>query len=155
MNVTFRNATPRDLALLLGMIQQLYASDAIPFNEAKSRRAILVLLSEPEHGNVRVMEVDQQPVGYVVVTFAFSLEFGGRYGFIDELFVAEPYRGCGVGTAAVRHAASACADQGMLALLLEADLKNEHATRLYRRLGFREHLRRLMRLPLSANPQTE
>ena len=66
MNVTFRNATPRDLALLPGMIQQLYASDAIPFDEAKSRRAILVLLSEPQHGNVRVMEVDQQPVGYLL-----------------------------------------------------------------------------------------
>ncbi len=40
----------------------------------------------------------------------------------------------------------------MTALLLEADLDNEDATRLYRQQGFHEHPRRLMMLPVSGGP---
>ena len=42
----------------------------------------------------------------------------------------------------------AMSDWRQRALMLEADLHNERATDLYRRRGFKEHRRRLMRLDI-------
>ena len=41
--------------------------------------------------------VEERHVGYVVVTLGFSLESGGRDGFIDELYIAPAARGRGIG----------------------------------------------------------
>lgn len=144
MNSDFRGAVAGDIEFLLEMMRALYQHDDVPFDEARSRRATLQLMQEPQHGGVLMIEVDGAPAGYLVVTFAYSLEFGGSHGFIDELFVAKGFRGRGIGTAAVHHAAALCTNRGMMALLLEADIGNERATQLYRRLGFVEHRRRLM-----------
>ena len=142
----FRTAEPPDIEVLVAMMARFHASHGVPFPEDKSRRATQLLLGEPRAGSVWILECGTAPVGYVVLTHGFSLEFGGWHGFIDELFVEAPYRGKGFGSAAVRFAAAECRRRGMTDLLLEADLANEGATRLYRRLGFHEHPRRLMRL---------
>jgi len=146
MSPAFRTAEPPDIEVLVAMMARFHASHGVPFPEDKSRRATLLLMGEPSAGSVRILESGTAPVGYVVLTHGFSLEFGGWHGFIDELFVEAPYRGKGFGSAAVRFAAAECRRRGMTDLLLEADLANEGATRLYRRLGFHEHPRRLMRL---------
>ena len=151
MTLIFRNAEPSDIELLLVMMRELYLNDGIAFNEQRSRRATLQLMDEPRAGTIRVIEVGEAVAGYMVLTFGFSLEHGGWHGFIDELFVNAPHRGAGLGTAAVRHLEFECARLGMTALLLEADLANEKTTRLYQRLGFREHSRRLMMLPVAAS----
>jgi ribosomal protein S18 acetylase RimI-like enzyme len=102
------------------------------------------------HETARVWLIldESETAGYIALTFAFSFEFGGWYGFIDELYLREPFRRRGWGTQAVELAASTCRELGMRALLLEADVGNQAATRLYRRLGFIEHRRRLMRRTL-------
>ncbi len=142
----FRKSRPDDLDVLLAMMCQLYASDGVPFHAERSRQAAEQLMREPRAGAIWLLEIGEATIGYVVLTIGFSLEFGGWHGFIDELFVDAPHRGSGIGTAAVRYLESECARRGMTALLLEADLANEQATRLYHRLGFREHSRRLMTL---------
>jgi diamine N-acetyltransferase len=142
---TFRDAELSDVGLLLRMMRQLYDNDGVNFDEETSRRSTLLLLEEPRAGRVMVMEEEEGVAcGYVVLTYGFSLEYGGWHGFIDELFIEAPYRGRGLGSEAVRRVQAECAQRGMPAVLLEADLKNEKATRLYERLGFRETARRLM-----------
>lgn len=143
---SFRVGHSGDMEVLVAMMRQLYANDSEPFHEERSRRAAEQLMADPRCGAIWMIDVEGLPVGYVVMTKAFSLEFGGWHSFIDELFVAASHRGRGLGTAAVRHLESECAREGIAALLLEANLNNEKATRLYRRLGFHEHPRRLMTL---------
>ncbi len=145
----FRKAELKDLDLLIAMMGELYANDHSAFNVETSRRAALELMNEPMLGVLWVVELNGVTAGYAVLTFGFALEYGGRYGLIDELFVAAPYRGRELGTAAVRFLRSECARSGITALLLEADLANEKAIRLYRRLGFTENRRRLMKLRVS------
>ena len=148
----FRPAGAGDIEILLPLMRQLFEHDGVPFSEAVARRAALQLIEEPRAGQIWLIESDRRPIGYVVLTIGFSLEFGGWHGFIDELFIEAGHRGSGLGTAAIRHLQAECARQGMTALLLEADLDNEGATRLYRRLGFQEHPRRLMMLTVSPPP---
>ncbi|MEO7189949.1 MAG: GNAT family N-acetyltransferase [Vicinamibacterales bacterium] len=145
MTPRFRALTPDDVDHLVELMRCLYENDGMPFHEARARAGLAAIAAgDWQPGRVWLIEADGSVAGYVVLTFAFSLEFGGWHGFIDELFVREPFRGLGLGSRAIELAASTCRVLGMHALLLEADLTNDRATRLYRRVGFREHRRRLM-----------
>lgn len=126
------------------MMRELYEHDGVPFDEARSRNGSLELMISPEQGRVWVISLGDQTAGYMILTYGFSIEYHGRYGFIDELFVREDFRGCGLGTAAVEQASAACRELGMKVILLEVAFENERAHALYSRLGFAEHGRRLM-----------
>jgi len=79
-----------------------------------------------------------------VVTFGYSLEYGGRDAFIDELWVHERVRGQGIGTRALHMAEAACREQGIQALHLEVERTNAVAQQVYRRAGFVDHDRYLL-----------
>ena len=145
----FRPATEEDLETVAAMKRELYANDGIAIDPALHNGASRQLMAEPMFGGMWVMEAAREIAGYVVLTLGFSLEYGGRHGMLDELFVAADYRGRGWGTAAIRYIMAECARREMSTLLLEADLSNEKATRLYRRIGFREHHRRLMMIAVA------
>jgi ribosomal protein S18 acetylase RimI-like enzyme len=87
-------------------------------------------------------------VGYLVVTLGYSIEHGGRDGFIDDLYLLPSARGRGIGAAVVDFALEQARLLGIITLHLEVDPKNERATSLYRSRGFAEDGRRLMSLRL-------
>lgn len=150
---TFRSFTTTDTDELIGMMRELFSSDHVHFDEAMAREglgAITAPLGVAPPGHVWMIESNGQSAGYLVLTFAFSLEFGGWHAFVDEVFLKETFRGRGWGTRAIELAASTCVGLGMHALLLEVDVANDRALSLYRRCGFHEHPRRLMRRALSA-----
>ncbi len=133
-----------DVDVVLGMMAELYAQDRIPFNADRARAALLALLDEPRFGFASLIAARSVAVGYVVVAFGYSLEYGGRDAFIDELFVLPDQRSQGLGTAAVEFAAEYCRSHGVHALHLEVDHDNSRAQALYRRQGFADHERYLM-----------
>lgn len=139
MDPTFRLAGEADLETLLGFMRQFYAIDAYPFDEQAARRALSEFLAEPLFGRVWLIEVDAVPVGYVVLTLGYSLEFHGRDAFIDELFVAPAYRHRGIGKRAMQFVETACRALGVHALHLEVERHNTAAQQLYRQSGFEDH----------------
>ena len=144
MEANFRPATARDADALLPMIRALCEQDGTPFDETKVRRALAEILADERYGRVWLVEWDGEPAGYLVLTFGFSLEFGGRDAFIDELYVREGFRGRGLGRRAIERAERACRERGVSALHLEVERANTAAQELYRRSGFRDHDRYLM-----------
>jgi diamine N-acetyltransferase len=142
--VTCCPASEADIEVLLRMMRHLYEHDGVPFDEARSRRGTLELMESPEEGSVWLLTVEGAVAGYCVLTFGFSIEYHGRHGFIDELFVLEGYRGHGLGSLAIEQASAVCRSLGMRVILLEVAFENERAHALYARMGFREHGRRLM-----------
>lgn len=140
----FRPATLSDLTTLLAMQQTFYDHEGYPYDASAHERAMRELLGDARFGRLVIMELDGQPAGYLVVTFGFSLEFGGRDAFVDELFVLDHARGRGLGTAALRIAEELCVEAGIHALHLEVEHTNESAKRLYARTGYAEHTRHLM-----------
>lgn len=102
------------------------------------------MLTEPEFGGVWMIELNGAIAGYLVVLLGYSLEFGGRFGLLDELFVAEGYRGTGLGSEALAFAERQCRSRGWHALRLEVGQENRRAISLYRRSGFEMHDRFLM-----------
>ena len=151
---TFRSFMPTDTDELIGMMRELSSSDHGQFDEAMATKGIRAIAASPPGvtppGRIWMIESNGQSAGYIVLTFAFSIEFGGWYAFVDEVFLREAFRGRGWGTRAIELAASTCVGLGLHALLLEVDVANDHALGVYRRCGFHEHRRRLMQRMLSA-----
>ena len=121
------------------MMSQLYAQGSSPFDAGRARRVTEQLLSEPEFGGVWLIDMDGRLAGYLVVLLGYSLEFGGRFGLLDELFVVEGCRGSGLGTEALAFADQQCRERGWQALRLEVSQENRRAISLYRRAGFQMH----------------
>jgi len=87
---------------------------------------------------------DGHDVGYVVVCFEYSLAFGGRCAYLDEVFVDEAYRGQGIGLQASAFATDACCQRGIHTLHLEVEQHNRRAIRVYECPGFVSNERMLM-----------
>jgi GNAT superfamily N-acetyltransferase len=126
------------------MMARLYAQGDDPFDAERARRTTAALLAEPEFGGAWMVEVDGAAAGYLVFVLGYSLEFGGRFGLLDELFLDERWRGQGVGRQALDFAAQQCAARGWRALRLEVERKNQRALALYGSAGFHAHDRFLM-----------
>jgi ribosomal protein S18 acetylase RimI-like enzyme len=97
-----------------------------------------------------IMRRAGQAIGYLVVTLGYSIERGGRDGFIDDLYLVPSARGHGFGAAVLDFALEQARLLGILMLHLEVDPKNDRAISLYRSRGFAEDGRLLMSLGLAA-----
>ena len=144
MDATFRPAEAPDVAALMPMIRALCDLDGAPFDERAVGRALAQVLADESLGRVWLIEWGGERAGYLVLTFGFSLEFGGRDAFIDELYVREEFRGRGLGRRAIELAERACRERGVGSLHLEVERANTAAQELYRRSGFRDHDRYLL-----------
>jgi ribosomal protein S18 acetylase RimI-like enzyme len=145
VSVVFRPAGEADVPAVLRLMTGLYQEDGeVRLDPAAAQRALRQLLASPEAGAVWVAEFEGEPIGYLALTYGFSLEYHGRDAFIDELYVAPSHRGRGIGREALEVAEAACRVRGIGALHLEVERSNVRAESLYRRAGFRDQDRRLM-----------
>ncbi|MCA1815355.1 MAG: GNAT family N-acetyltransferase [Acidobacteria bacterium] len=144
MQATFTVARPGDAERLVPLLREFYDYDHIPLDEPAARRALAQLLADARLGLVYLIELGGELVGYLVVTFGFSLEFKGRDAFVDELFLRAEFRGRGLGGRALAVAEETCRAEGVRALHLEVERANTGAQGVYRRAGFKDHDRYLL-----------
>jgi len=145
VNITFREAQLADLDLLLHFMQGLQEDDpwSVSFDLSRARNAMQQLLSDLNLGRVWIIHEAAEPVGYIVMAFDFSLEYGGRNAWIDEFFIQASHRGKGIGTRALDFFAEKARDLGVVAVHLEVNRGNP-AFGLYHHMGYRDHHRYLM-----------
>jgi GNAT superfamily N-acetyltransferase len=139
-----RLATMSDSPALVTLMRQLYKHEGIPFDVDGARSALDRMLRTSALGEAFVVREHDSVAGYFVLTFGYSLEFGGRTAVIDELFIEEQFRGRGFGRAALEFAADLCRKHGLKALHLLVERKNERAQSVYRNAGFVSHDRDVM-----------
>ena len=98
--LTFRDITLADRELVMPMVQAFYQTDAVdhPVDQAILDRSFLAAADHAEPLLRGVLIYDgQEPAGYLYVTQCYSAEVGGRCVFIEEIFLAAPFRGQGLG----------------------------------------------------------
>jgi len=142
--MTARPLTHGDIPALLPIIRVFHADEGIAWDEARVLGALDTLLSDSRHGRMMLLERAGGIVGYFVVGFCFSLEFGGRFGLLDELYVLPAHRGGGIGKRALDEVEALCIAEGMRCVRLEVSDDNDAARGIYQRRGYRMHPRRLM-----------
>jgi GNAT superfamily N-acetyltransferase len=143
-----RLATLSDIDVLVGLMRQLRAETSAAHSERATARAFEAVLDDLRLGQVWMIEHDGHPAGFVVLTVSFSMEHCGLRGFIDDFYVAPPYRRRGLGHAALEEVKRACRRRGVRALVVETDPDNDAALTSYRSVGFADSGRCLLALPL-------
>jgi GNAT superfamily N-acetyltransferase len=140
----FREAHAEDADTLLLLMRQFYASRNYLFEEKSARSTLLELLASPSLGRTWLIVADEVAVGYLALTFGFSLEYGGRDAFVDEFFVEPRARGRGFGRGALSFVLGEASRLGIHAVHLEVDRGNPSAYALYQSVGFVDNDRQLL-----------
>lgn len=129
-------ATPGDLDKLERMVAAYHALEGFETDEAARKAALAPILEGSPHGAVWLIGPRMAPVGYIAVSFGWSIELGGLDGVIDEFWIREAVRGRGMGGEALVALQKALRPAGVVALSLEVARTNAKAQRLYGRAGF-------------------
>lgn len=142
--INYRVATIADLSILLELVQEFHKTERLSFDEIVDRKVLVKLLSDPALGRLWLIQRENEVIGYIIITFGYSLEYRGRDAFIDEFYLRSQYRRQGIGTQTLVFAEDACRSLDVQALHLEADFANLDAQRLYHKTGYESHDRVLM-----------
>lgn len=135
---SIHQATADDLDVLLPLVQRYHAFEGFPSRSlAALTQAVLTLLQTPQLGFVLLLKGEQADViGYIAICFGYSIEFGGRDGFVDEFFIEASHRGQGLGRMLLEAACEAARREDVQALHLEVARDNQRAQSLYLDVGF-------------------
>ena len=137
-----------DLSEALDLMRVFYAHEGFDFDPDASGRMLRHLLARPEVGAVFLVRDGGRALGYLVLTRCYSLEFGGPFVLLDEIFVLPAAQGRGLGKRLLDTASAYCRESGSGYLRLEVQKKNLRALEVYRTYGFRTEDRFLLSLPL-------
>ena len=146
MDLRFVLARPHDLDLLIDLMRQLRIDDPDegPFDEAAARAAVPALLADPSIGRIWLIAVGRELAGYVALTIGYSIEFGGRTAFVDELFVVSKFRRQRIGSLALQFVEDKAKAMDVRVLFLEVTQSNAAAKEMYRKQGYVDRVHQLM-----------
>ena len=129
-------ATLEDMERVLPLVAAFHDEESIDRDDDFRRGALAPLLEGSPHGCLYLAGPRRAPIGYVIITFGWSVEFGGMDGFVDELFIRPGVRGRGIGTDILTSLPKRLSEAGMKALHLEVSRSNQAARRVYEKLRF-------------------
>ncbi|NNK15400.1 MAG: GNAT family N-acetyltransferase [Sulfitobacter sp.] len=136
MSAALTLAKPEHLDKLTALCAAFHAEEGIELSDEARRAGLAPLLDGLPYGVAYLIGPPRAPIGYIVVCFGWSVEFGGLDAIIDELYVRPGVRGRGIATEALIALPRALAEGGLRAIHLEVDRENEKAIKLYKRAGF-------------------
>src|SRR5690606_19389591 len=90
-------AKPDHLDRVLPLIAAFHAEIGIAQDDATRHAAALPLLAGSPHGAIYIAGPVRAPIGYAIVSFGWSMEFGGLDGILDEIYIRPGVRGRGIG----------------------------------------------------------
>ncbi|WP_109467287.1 GNAT family N-acetyltransferase [Albibacillus kandeliae] len=132
-------ARPEDIDRLDTLVAAFHEEEGIALSPERRRAGLMPLLEGIPHGAAYLVGPSRAPIGYVIITFTWSVEYGGLDGFIDEIYMRPAVRGRGIAGEVMNALPASLAQQaGLRAIHLEVDKTNDQARRLYERMGFRE-----------------
>jgi len=140
--VSFRLTDSEDIEILLNFIKNFYGLSSYPFDEDKVRESVANLINNNNLGRIWIIEYDSKAIGYIILTFGYSIEYKGRDAFIDEFYIEEEYRGIGKET--MDFIVKESLELEIKALHLEVEKDNERAKNLYLKYNFTDNGRTLM-----------
>jgi GNAT superfamily N-acetyltransferase len=141
--LTFRDATPDDIAILIGLSHAGDARgaetpplDPASLTDPRYRAAFDDIAADPNHRLV-VAERDGAVVGTLQISFIPGLpNFGMKRGLLENVHIRADQRGGGLGTEMLNWAIERCREAGCGLVQLTSNKVRLDAHRFYERLGF-------------------
>jgi GNAT superfamily N-acetyltransferase len=138
-----RAVTAADLPLLERFVRAYYVEDGHTFREERQPAALAALVDGEPFGRAWLIRLGERPVGYVVLSWTFSIEAGGREACVDEFYLVPEVRHRGLGRRTLAPLEAEAMDLAVRRIFLEVERHNR-VIGLYRRAGYVDHDRFLM-----------
>ena len=129
-------ATPEDETRLVPLVAAFQEERGIASDDTRRTAAVAPLLDGSPHGAVWLIGPRKAPVGYVAVSFGWSVDLGGLAATISQIFVRPAVRRRGLGGDALIAIAKALKPGGVRALHLELEDGDTAAQRFFARARF-------------------
>ena len=142
---TFKPLEIVDIEIITQMMQDFYAIDNYPMDVEVAKTLFEEFIPNEHLGKSWLIYSGNEIVGYIILTFIFSFEYGGKIAFVDELFIKETARGKGFGKDAIQFIQQEVPILSLKLLYLEVEPHNENAQKLYLAHDFELHNRKLMK----------
>lgn len=139
MEMNFRPLKHTDYSELKRMIHALYVEDPVnePITDEKIWKTVTELRNKPCKGKIIIFEKDNVTIGYSILIFYWSNEYGGDILHIDELYVKPEHRERGAASCFFKHIAQTYGEK-IVAAQLEVSPSNIRAMNYYQKLGFKK-----------------
>ncbi len=135
MDSKVRYMTEADKPVVLDMMRVFYASAAVYTNGSEEifLNDIENCINENPYLDGYVIENGEEIQGYAMIAKSFSTEFGKPCMWIEDIYVKDEYRGCGIGSRFFDYVR----EKFPSALLrLEVEEENRRARAVYEKNGF-------------------
>ena len=135
MNFIIREMTESDRETIFNMMKTFYSSPAVATNGSDEifKNDIDACVGNNPYLEGYVFEIEGKAIGYAMAAKSFSTEYGKPCVWIEDLYLLNEYRGCGVGSRFFDF----IGEKYPNALLrLEVEKENERAVRVYEKNGF-------------------
>ncbi len=139
MSASLHLARPDDLPRLLPLVAAFHDSAGIAQDDTAHADALAPLLDGSPHGAVWLIGPRNAPLGYMAISFGWSVGFGGLTAGVDEMFIRERLRGRGLARSALIALLKALRGQDVRGVRLEVSEANAPAWALCTSLGFEPH----------------
>ena len=135
--VLIRDAVAADIPAMVELLSQLFSieQDFVPDADKQGRGLVLLLAHAGAH--MLVAELEGRVVGMITTQTLISTAEGGPVGLVEDLVVAEPHRGKGIGRQLLQTMETRARDTGLTRLQLLADSDNAPALDFYTQRGWR------------------
>lgn len=136
MDIEFRKYTNNDYKELLEMITALYDEDpeGQQMDEFKVNATINEFKQNPQKLDIVMFIKDNIIIGYSILVYYWSNEYGGNILNIDELYVKKEFRNQGVSTYFLSFIEKM---DNSVTFQLETTPSNQRALNYYEQLGFK------------------
>ena len=96
-------ASSEHIARLEPMVAAFHHAQGITRTTKHRIDALEPLLLGSPYGAIYLIGTQLAPMGYIAVTFKWSIELGGLEAIMDEFFIRDKVRGRGIGTVSYTH----------------------------------------------------
>ncbi|MBK3493857.1 GNAT family N-acetyltransferase [Viridibacillus sp. YIM B01967] len=135
MDIKLRDYLDADYNEIFEMASSLYSEDLEGqlMNRTKVNSTIDECKKNPQKVRIIILLNNNEIIGYSILVYFWSNEYGGNILFIDELYVKEESRSKGIGAYFLN-----CIEKmdNIVALQLETNPSNKRVFNYYTRLGF-------------------
>lgn len=144
MSASLHLAGPDALPRLVPMIE----ASGLNMPSEQIGAALAPLLDGSPHGAAYLIGPSRAPVGFVLISFGWSVASGGMIASIDRIYIRENIRGRGMGSEVLIALPKALAAAGITAMQVAIPSDMPRALSLFTRLRFNATDGQMMELPL-------
>ena len=135
--IRIEQATTEHIAQMADLLAVLFSEEQeFRPDREKQIRALRMIVSAPERGNIFVATEEDEVVGMTSLLFTISTAQGAPACWLEDMVIRPEHRGKGIGTKLLSHAVAYAKSNGFTRITLLTDRTSDKSIHFYERHGF-------------------